>query len=142
MGCDIHLHTEVKINGTWHHYGIPNVDRNYTLFAKMAGVRNNGEVEPIAEPRGLPPDVTGLTQFDSDHWNGDGHSHSYLLANEIVQLKEWIEGERDRLSDRSTWWQSRMFGYLFGNDWTDFMQYPTDRPKGLEDIRFVFWFDN
>ncbi len=37
MGCDIHLHTEVKIANVWHRYGCPSVDRNYRVFAKMAG---------------------------------------------------------------------------------------------------------
>lgn len=27
MGCDIHLHIEVKINGAWEHYATPRVDR-------------------------------------------------------------------------------------------------------------------
>lgn len=63
MGCDIHLHTEVKINGVWHHMGAPSVPRNYRLFAKMAGVR--GIETPIAEPRGLPGDATLLTRRDA-----------------------------------------------------------------------------
>ncbi len=54
MGCDIHCHIEIKVEGTWHHYSAPNVDRSYRLFARMAGVRNTGGVKPIAPNRGLP----------------------------------------------------------------------------------------
>lgn len=34
MGCDIRLHTEVKIDGTWYTYGAPHMERNYALFAR------------------------------------------------------------------------------------------------------------
>jgi len=37
MGTDIHVHTEVKFGGRWHHYGAPKVSRNYRLFTKMRG---------------------------------------------------------------------------------------------------------
>lgn len=146
MGCDIHLHTEVKINDKWHHYGAPNVRRNYALFAKMAGVRNGNGIEPIAEPRGIPTDATELTQYDCAHWNGDGHSHSYLTAPEIAELSEWAQSDEQEFSfDRPSkvlFWESDTFGYLFGNDWSGFTKYPKDRPEGLEDVRFIFWFDN
>lgn len=32
--------------------------RDYLLFAMLAGVRNNHDVAPISEPRGLPPDAS------------------------------------------------------------------------------------
>lgn len=41
MGCDIHLHQEVKINGEWHHYRLAEMPRNYEVFEKMAGVRGD-----------------------------------------------------------------------------------------------------
>lgn len=64
MGCDIHLHQEVKIGGEWHHYREQSVSRNYALFAKMAGVRNYGlTVTPIDEPRGIPDDATDGTEL-------------------------------------------------------------------------------
>jgi len=42
MSCSIHLHIEVKVDGTWEHYGEPSINSNYQLFEKLAGVR--GEV--------------------------------------------------------------------------------------------------
>jgi len=137
MGCDIHIHQEVKIDGQWEHYRETGLPRNYKTFAKMAGVR--GSEAPIAEPRGLPDDVTKVTKFDADHWGVDGHTHSWLGAEEILELESWIEGQM-----KEDKWRLEMdgWGYLFGNGWGGFTKYPEDRPKGLEDIRFVFWFDN
>ena len=67
MGCDLHLHTEVKINGKLHHYGSHRPHRNYDLFAKMANVRNyDEEIEPISLPKGLPEDITELTKYDAE----------------------------------------------------------------------------
>lgn len=137
MGCDIHMHQEVKINGNWEHYRETGLPRNYAVFSKMAGVR--GDEDPIAEPRGLPSDATVVTRFDSDEWGVDGHTHSWINGDEILKLEEWIreKGFVDTWSLESEYW-----GYLFGNTWGGFTKYPDERPKGLEDIRFVFWFDN
>ena len=78
MGCDIHVHFEIKLNGKWEHYSNPSIDRNYELFAKMADVRNDYEnpIIPISFPKGLPKDLSVVTKFEVDHWGSDGHSHS------------------------------------------------------------------
>ena len=137
MGCDIHIHQEVKIDGQWWHYRETGLPRSYETFAKMAGVR--GSEKPIAEPRGLPDDVTKVTKFDADLWGIGAHTHSWLGPEEIAELEGWIE---DRMG-KQYWRLGRDgWGYLFGNSWGGFTKYPEDRPKGLEDIRFVFWFDN
>lgn len=149
MGCDIHVHTEVKVDGVWHHYGAPNTTRNYALFSKMANVRNDepGDkdyIEPIAEPRGLPDNATALTLFDNKRWNSDGHSHSWLNAGEIAALVLWLEQyAKEQRWDLNIWlWEPDNFGYLFGNTWSGFTRYPGDRLEGLKDVRWVFWFDN
>jgi hypothetical protein len=136
MGCDIHLHTEVKIDGVWHHYSAPNVDRNYSLFWKMAGVRGRGtdDFEPIARPRCLPADVTAITRIDASRM--DGHSHSWLSAAEIQQLEDWVES---RGWDRDHCWFTKNWGRLFGGSYSGFTKYPNDRC--VDDVRFVFWFD-
>jgi hypothetical protein len=149
MGCDIHLHTEVKINGVWHHYGAPCVDRNYRVFAKMADVRNSySEIEPIAQPRGIPGDATEMTKFDCERWGRDGHSHSWLSAEEIAILYHFINDELRLKGWRvpeAGWWPEDNFGYFFGNTWGGFWEYRdhanSGTPKGVEDVRFVFWFD-
>ena len=107
MGCDIHLYTEKlrTINGKkqWvccdhftfnPYYGADKYekqfthisiydDRNYSAFAALANVRNDGYIEPISEPRGLPNDVSTYIKNESDYWDCDGHSHSWLTAKEL-----------------------------------------------------------
>ena len=137
MGCDIHIHAEVKINGKWEHYDQPDCDRDYQLFERMAGVR--GDVKnAISKPRGLPKNATRLTKFDAKNWDGDGHSHSWLSAKEISALAEWEE----KRSQSRTCLDRKWDQWLFGNSYSGFTKYPQDRVKGIEDVRFVFWFDN
>jgi hypothetical protein len=66
--------------------------RNYSIFAVLANVRNGygfagcdtgDAVEPIADPRGLPADVSPNIKEASDGWDCDGHSHSWVTAREI-----------------------------------------------------------
>jgi|APSaa5957512535_1039671.scaffolds.fasta_scaffold286274_2 hypothetical protein len=136
MGCDIHLHTEAKINGKWEHFNAANMDRNYALFDYMAGVRPDGKTTAISSPRGLPSDPSLVTALDAKTWGGDGHSHSWLGAAEIVALEEWLRLNCDDMFPERQW------GYLFGNSWGGFSRWPDERPKEVEDVRFVFWFDS
>lgn len=142
MGCDIHMHVEIKILGRreWEHYSQPDVERNYALFAKMAGVRNRDEnIEPIALPRGLPKDVSFMTQYASDFDGSDGHSHSYLESAEVAMLEKWYRTQ----SWAKPFGFYKQFGFLFGNSFDGFAQgYRDCYPATLEDFRFVFWFDN
>ncbi len=136
MGCDIHLHVEVKIHGKWEHYNHPYIHRNYGLFCKMAGVRRDDESpEPISEPRGLPDDLSVTAKFDDDYWIGDGHSHSWLSAEEAHEVQEWYE--RNDGADK----HPPLFGYVFGND-IGSGQVEDLKESGLTDCRIVFWFDN
>jgi hypothetical protein len=143
MGCSIHLHTEIKVGGKWHHYSHPQVKSDYRLFALMADVRNeDGDYTPLCQPKGLPADASFTTRWDSKRWRGDGHSHSWFSAQELVQLEaawEALLGEDfDQLRDGL----ERFAGYVCGNSWAGFTRYPEDRPKDLEDVRWCFWFDN
>jgi len=72
-------------------------DRNYCFFAILADVRNGrgfagistGDgFNPISEPRGLPEDVSMRIKQRSDHWDIDGHSHSYLTLKELLEY-DW-----------------------------------------------------
>jgi len=76
--------------------------RNYNLFSILANVRNGhgfagvktGEgFVPICEPKGLPADVTKLVKADSDSWNGDGHSHSWLTVAELMAY-DWTQSTK------------------------------------------------
>ena len=148
MGCDIHSHIEVKISGKWHYFSPVDMWRSYITFAKMANVRNwpDGPV-PISEPKGLPDDISFMTKFHSDIYGDDGHSHSWLGCDELIELlkffndeglkKPWgshLEDDEFKLDDFGVW--------LFGSSISSFKKYPGGYPEGLEDVRMVFWFEN
>lgn len=138
MGCDIHLHTEVKVNGKWLHYGAPSIARWYSLFEKMAGVRGQ-QVNAIAAPKGLPDDISDLTALEFKRWEGDAHSMSWLSVEEIAQLEDWYkEATKDA---KEYTYPEKQWGYLFSSSWGGLHKYK-EAPDGVEDARFVFWFDN
>jgi hypothetical protein len=142
MGCDIHLHIEIKIESKWHHYNHPNVNRNYHLFSKMANVRNYPEynIKPISEPKGFPEDATFTTKFDYENWGNDAHSPSWLDKHDIELLEYWFNQHQ---IERHSFEFNKQFGYLFGNDFSSINDKEDDCiPKDIEDVRFVFWFDN
>lgn len=88
-------------------------DRNYTLFAILAGVRNgfgfagsyrHEPLKPIAEGKGLPSFINVIEEYTSDlynkwfdrwedeeefgTWLGD-HSHTYMTIKEIMEWQGW-----------------------------------------------------
>lgn len=71
-------------------------NRNYSRFAILADVRNYGGTEYIAEPRGLPDDVTAEVKKDSDDWDCDGHSHSYFTLKELLDFQKDIKPLKHR----------------------------------------------
>lgn len=144
MATSINMHTEIKINGEWHHYGNPSLGNPSRLFAKMAGVQieDEADITPIAEPRGLPDDVSVITQLDADHSNDYSHSHSYLNATEIAELETWFKEDHMKKNPEVLVFNPEtLWGFLLGNSWGSFTLYKENRREGLEDIRFVFWFD-
>lgn len=123
MGCDIHLHSEVKIDGVWHHLDSHIIDRNYELFGKMAGVRDEG-IEPIINPVGLPEDITILTKHQYKLHMDDAHSESFLSREQSLELLKWMR-------------QQTSFCY---RDW--YFLYDAEEDGDYDDFRVVFWFDN
>lgn len=148
MGCDIHPHLEIKLSGKWEYFSPLDMWRSYTTFAKMANVRNWKEgPTPISLPRGLPNDISFMTKFHSDHYGTDGHSHSWLGLNEMIELLKFFDDEElkkpwgSHVEDDTLKWAD--FGvWLFGNSINGFKKYPEDYPKELKDVRMIFWFDN
>lgn len=114
MGCDIHIHLEYKSfrsEKTWvcgdyfylnpyytdetendgeEQYNLVGLcaDRNYSRFATLADVRNYGGTPCISRPRGLPYDVSEAVKADADRWGSDGHSHSYLTLQEMIDFQK------------------------------------------------------
>ncbi len=104
MGADIHPHAEVRRDGTWHHVTdeiFPDIDnylfgddkrtaapfdaRNYHMFTLFAGVRHVGGVPTIAEPRGLPADVS--PEVRAEHGGDlDWFGASWLTLGELLAV--------------------------------------------------------
>ena len=125
MGCDIHLHVEIKPQGFdhWLHWDQPEVNRFYELFTKMAGVRGMPE-DAIALPKGLPKDISESTRYAQEQcrWQENCFSYSWLDQDELIVLCDWLENQEDL-----TW--EKCFGY-------------NCHPRSWPCIRFVFWFDD
>ena len=86
MGCDIHIITEIRQNGSWVRVEeIPEVleNRNYSTFAFLAGVRNRFNTKGF-EAKGEPDDMSEDTKGTIESWKDDAHSHSYLSLQELV----------------------------------------------------------
>ena len=74
--------------------------RSYSVFSVLANVRNDGNVTPICEPRGLPADATRAAGEDeggnpkSEYEYGD-HSFSWLTLDEVLAYdwKQLIDDE-------------------------------------------------
>lgn len=132
MGCDIHMFVEAKNKSDkWVMVDKPEVNRNYGLFEKMAGVRGE-DYNAIAQPRGLPDNASEGTMLHYVYWSEDAHTESYLKLSEIEQLMKWI--------DKQTGMGFCPLGFMFGNGFT--LDDDDIRDTGVKDIRFVFWFDN
>ncbi len=153
MGCDIHLHIEVKVNGKWEHYAAPSIDRDYRLFATMADVRNEDHrYVPISKPKGFPEDASILTRLLREDYEIDGHSDSWLDHNEVMILEDRLKSffEEDRKENPRLFSldycleHSILHTYLGENSFTAHWRYDDIPylPKGITDFRFVFWFDN
>lgn len=137
MGCDIHAHVEVQIDGRWEHYSILEIPRNYRLFTKLAGVRDCEGITPISEPRGIPADITKLTAFDLEGWSGDAHSRSWITGEEADAVEKWMDETQKPHPHPSQPW-----GYLFGNGFGHSTCRDTRLDSRLGECRIVFWFDN
>jgi|Wag4MinimDraft_11_1082651.scaffolds.fasta_scaffold08358_1 hypothetical protein len=140
MGCDIHLHIEVKINGKWYHWSNPSIKRNYDLFALMADVRNYDNIKPISKAKGLPENITKPTSLTAKYWNVDGHDFSWLSVEEVIELKERYSYINPDIKPFVLY---RLFNtWILGNDITSWYIYPEENILDIEDMRLVFWFDS
>lgn len=105
MGTDIFMHVEYKLDEknqwlcgdyfvlspsgqTTPEYNLVEFfgNRNYTLFAVLANVRNYGNTEYIDEPRGLPADVSDFVKDDYERSEFISHSHSYVTLQELIDF--------------------------------------------------------
>jgi hypothetical protein len=85
---------EWQIDWNDEYYG----DRNYYIFGILADVRNDGDVEPINYPKGIPDDASTGYLYKCDQWDSDAHSHSYFTLDELLNV-DWSEYEPGYISD-------------------------------------------
>jgi len=151
MGCDIHAYKEVKLKGKWHLYGESDISRRYGVFGLMAGVRAYGDEDyKLFEPKGLPSDVCPVTKAMSDHWDTDGHSHSYLTSDELVTLKNKLADWDEKKEEFYRTWYRKEFGDVESLNILDYhkerngelCEGDTEPRHPFQDVRLVFWFDN
>lgn len=149
MGCTLHAHIEVKHNGKWDHFAAPNVDRNYLLFAVMAGIRKKDmneqlgpldpcEITTIPWKKGLPYDMSDITRIchkeESDDYrlHHEGWINRPCIGMLQTELNRYI-GLENKYGPFDL--EMDIFHtYINGGSLAACC--------GFEDVRIVFWFDN
>lgn len=138
MGCDIHIHVEIKLKGEpeWQHYSVLHIPRYYKLFGYIAGVRDKSVV-PIAPAKGIPNDITTITQIDlhTDKY----HHGTWLNTDEIEKLEKLFPPRSTELFSSNEFFIDNIafcWGYLFGNG------YNKGAHPLIDDVRMIIWFCN
>lgn len=102
MGTDIHMWVERATPYGWEAVGVEGEyydgARSIPLFALLADVRisstwDYSDSKPIAEPRGLPDDLSETVanyMGPRSDWDGSLHSHSWYTLGELL-LYDWPE---------------------------------------------------
>jgi hypothetical protein len=114
MGTDIHSFAERRIRRVWEACTDPitappggspalfgfycGQDRNYALFAMLAGVRRltNSGFDAVHPPRGLPRDLSPTIRAIAEEDSRSGmcvHGHSWLTLRELLDFP-WQERKR------------------------------------------------
>ena len=139
MATGIHAFGEVKIAGKWHLHSKFEIGQSYSLFNKIAGINTEHYSEDILVPlKGMPEDVSLVPLRYFQNLHEDAHSATWFSQSEIKELIDWMKRKgRYTCSDID-----QTFGYVFGQYWSNALSHKEYIPKDLEDVRFVFWFDN
>ncbi len=138
MSCDLTLHIELKVNGKWEHYNHKRCFQDYTFFGFVGGVRVEGL--QVFENKGLPDDLSVITEINRKKYEGDYHNASWLTLDELLQIIEAFR--KHEPNEKQVDAVEKSFGYLFGNSMWYFNKYKNDFSSEIEDVRVVTWFDN
>lgn len=169
MGCDIHAYAEWQgSGGRWNKVGdvFPLDDlgrdwykkecgdepfgwRSYGLFGFLADVRNYSRVPVIAEPRGLPADMSVEVQtIWQEGWDIDGHTPSWLSRAELLAF-DYEQTFEDRRVTRGN--DGAALAGVGEGEQTTFREFlgaqffrdlEVLRQIEAPEVRIVFWFDN
>ena len=146
MGCDIHAtldYEPYKLKATeqdrkdyhplWRAFAQNiDIDRNYTLFNILAGVRDHDIRPIIALPRGVPDDASFEFAEELEKWDGDGHSTSWVT---FPELRDYVP---DPETVKDYQWDVTSFRE---DDWYRVMEMLANK-YGEENVRLCFFFDN
>ena len=143
MGCDIHMHVEVKIDNQWHYYGELHIRRHYALFDRLSHVRGYN-YEGIAKNRGIPTDASAVTRVHFNSWGQDAHSEGYLTSEEIKDFIPIWNSQTRRYDHPQNlpFFYAEDLRYFFGNGYDNWYSEKENIPEEIQDFRFIFWYDN
>ncbi len=155
MGCDIHVYAERKnAAGKWEQIELVQPildDRSYSRFGFLANVRNYSGIPPIAEPRGLPSDMSAAVTQECEDWKFDAHSSSYLLVSELLEF-DYDKPCEDRRVTKQIGPNSYDGGCtcpIGQGKKTTFREFlresffvELEKLKDVKAERIIFWFDN
>ena len=147
MGCDIYSYVEYrdKNSGKWNMVRMyvpyrwkpdglnlvePYHGRNYELFSMLAGVR--GFATPIAEPRGIPQDVSDGVRREYNSVEDWVHTPSWLT---LAELRVASKDKRSYNKDERGYLKELIFGI-------NFMLLASWHWVNDTNARLVFWFDS
>lgn len=150
MGISITVHSEVKTNNQWHHYGEATLDRSYRLFYKIATVMEHlpeatKGITPLSSPKGLPIDLSFVTKLQVEQnkkMKCAMHDSSWLSSVEISKLEAWWKEEPEFTLPLS--FKLPIFGCYFwylNGGFKPSTQLNDEIPPEVEDIRWVLWFN-
>lgn len=158
MGCDIHILVERKIetkydsgvHDKWVSIGCvglldfsspgqatsyPEIAlRNYTFFAKLAGVRGHG---PVA--KGIPDDASDYARFLKYSWGVDGHSWSYDSLEQFLLTHMLCVGNKNLTTSMT---RKALEGVPKSQIALNYFAHLSIDPENLHQYRVVYWFDN
>lgn len=118
-------------------------DRNYYVFAVLAGVRNSYQVSPLFPDRGVPEDISYPVKCVFDSWEGDSHSETFFTLKELLDV-DWSKYNgvmefKDNYGEKKTITVDR-------TGWLDDIPIIIDKLKNIDDdpnkVRCVIFFDN
>ena len=123
------------------------------MFGWLAGVRNMSYSPTIRPSRGMPDHPSKEVKEAHDKWEGDGHSWSWVLLDELTSTDYSISFMDVRGIDESKWTDRYHPPFLYcphvtlrdflGQAYFDEIDKLLEiRAKENKPIRIIFWFDN
>ena len=169
VGCDIHLHVEVKLGDSWFHASMSGEfsHRVYGMFAALANVRNHFRISTIP-CRGIPSDASsgtlshylfrvtdkasaplGVSREVAEDYVRRGICVYWLDNKNFITGPNWHSGSWCSVDELE---EAYINVFQDGNaltkpqgdyaDWKALLAYVKVLKESYYDVRLVYWFDN